>query len=132
MNRGLQKLINLTEWNVIVVEDTFDDIQLVSAILRYHDIQVTVANNGRECLELLQDIQPTLIITDLAMPEMDGWQTLNQIRADDRTRDIPVIAVTAYDSVDVAHDAVQAGFDAYFPKPLSPRTLIQNLINVIE
>ena len=124
--------MNVKEWTVIVVEDTYDDIQLASAILTYHGVNVKVAINGVECLKLLKDIDPTLIITDLSMPEMDGWEMLSQIRANELTSHIPVIAVTAYDSVDVAYDAANAGFDAYIPKPLSPRTFIENLMQIVQ
>lgn len=124
--------MNVQDWTVIVVEDTYDDIQLASAILTYHGINVKVAINGKECLRLLEDIEPTMIITDLSMPEMDGWEMLNKIRANTMLSHIPVVAVTAYDSVDVAYDAVNAGFDAYIPKPLSPRTFVENLAEIIQ
>jgi len=124
-------LTNLTQWTAIVVEDTFDDVQLVSAILTHHGINIHVAHNGEECLDLLDTIKPTVIITDLAMPEMDGWHLLNAIRDNIATQHIPVVAVTAYDSVDVAHDALKSGFDAYIAKPLSPRNLVQQLEQLI-
>lgn len=124
--------MNVHDWVVIVVEDTFDDMQLVSAILKHHHVNIEVAHNGRECLELLAHIQPTMIITDLSMPEMDGWEMLASIRSNPATSQIPVIAVTAYDSVDVAHDAVVAGFDAYIAKPLSPRNLLDHLIGILQ
>lgn len=124
--------MNVTDWTVIVVEDTFDDIQLVSAILTFHGVNVKVAVNGIECLKMLEETTPTMIITDLSMPEMDGWEMLSQIRSNDMTHHIPVIAVTAYDSVDVAYDAANAGFDAYIAKPLSPRTFVDSLMQVIQ
>jgi len=125
-------LTTLQDWTVIIVEDTYDDIQLASAILTYHGAAIKVVNNGQECLQLLTQLEPTLILTDLSMPQMDGWEMLRRIRAADLTRHIPVVAVTAYDSVDVAHDATQAGFDAYFAKPLSPRTIVQQLVDIVN
>ena len=124
--------MNVNDWTVIVVEDTFDDIQLVSAILAFHGVNVKVAVNGIECLKLLEEFTPSMIITDLSMPEMDGWEMLAQIRSNHLTQHIPVIAVTAYDSVDVAYDASNAGFDAYIPKPLSPRTFVESLLQVVQ
>lgn len=123
--------MDLQDWTIIIVEDTYDDIQLASAILTYHGATVKIAKNGQECLQMLNEFEPKLIITDLAMPEMDGWEMLRHIRAADLTRHIPVVAVTAYDSFDVAHDADNAGFDAYYAKPLSPRTLVQDLIKLV-
>jgi CheY-like chemotaxis protein len=123
--------VNFQNWTVIVVEDTYDDIELASAILSYFGVQVHVAHNGVECLNLLNSVTPTCIITDLAMPEMDGWEMLNQLRENSRTRHIPVVAVTAYDSANVGDDAQEAGFDAYFAKPLSARNFMENLARVI-
>lgn len=125
-------LSNHRGWQVLVVEDEADSIQMLSKILNFHGIEVTVAHNGLECLSLLKQLQPpTLIITDLAMPGMDGWQTLAAIRADPATQHIPVVAITVYDSVDVAEEALKAGFDAYFPKPLNPRDFVQDLERIL-
>lgn len=122
----------MKNWTVIVVEDTYDDRQLATAILEYNGIDVHVANNGNECLELLQSIQPTLIVTDLAMPEMDGWQMLGKIRANPKTAHIPVIAVSAYYSSNVANDAKLAGFNACFAKPVSARDFVNQLDKILN
>ena len=119
-------------WRVLVVEDEYDSVQLVSKVLNYHQIEVDVAHNGHECMERLDKYEPTLIVTDLAMPGMDGWETLAAIRANPATRHIPVVAMTAYDSVDVAAEAERAGFDAYFPKPVDPRSFVQSLADIID
>ncbi len=118
-------------WQVLVVEDEHDSAQVVSQILLFYGAQVHVARNGFECLEVLRHLTPTLIITDLAMPGMDGWQTLGQIRADPATANIPVVAVTAYHSANVAQGALEAGFDAYFPKPLEPTSFMDGLRHLI-
>lgn len=124
--------MKVENWTVIVVEDTFDDLELASAILSHHGVEVHVAHNGVECLTLLDTVKPTCIITDLAMPEMDGWEMLTQLRENAATSQIPVIAVTAYDSANVGEFAQQAGFDAYFAKPLSPRNFMNQLARVVE
>ncbi len=118
-------------WKVIVVEDTYDDQQLVSRILEHYGIEVYIAQNGNECLQLLNDVEPTVIITDLAMPGKDGWQTLVAIRSDVNMAHIPVIAITAYHSTDVAEDAMKAGFDGYFPKPINPQTFVECVVRII-
>lgn len=119
-------------WKVIVVEDTFDDVQVISTMLEFYAIEVHVAHNGTECLTLLGSLMPDLIITDLAMPEMDGWQTLAALRAEATTAHIPVVAVTAYHSAELAEEAVEAGFDAYFPKPVDPDTFINQLAAIFS
>lgn len=123
---------NIDEWKVIVVEDTYDDQQVVSRILEHHGSEVHIAQNGNECLKLLEDIEPTVIITDLAMPSKDGWQTLVAIRSSVETAHIPVIAITAYHSADVAEDAMNAGFDGYFPKPINPQTFVERIAKIIS
>jgi CheY-like chemotaxis protein len=124
--------MKISDWIVIVVEDTYDDQQLVSRMLQHYGANVHIARNGNECIQLLENIEPTLIITDLAMPHKDGWQTLVAIRSNVASAHIPVIAITAYHSTDVAEDAVQAGFDAYFPKPLNPNSFVERLAALID
>lgn len=123
--------MDISDWNVIVVEDTFDDQQLVSRMLKHHGANVFLAKDGDECLELLKTIEPTVIVTDLAMPRRDGWQTLVAVRSNVNTAHIPVIAITAYHSTDVAEDALNAGFDGYFPKPIHPQTFVGRLAEII-
>lgn len=124
--------MNVSNWKVLVVEDTYDDQQLVSRILVHHGAEVFITKNGNECLNLLTQIEPTVIITDLAMPDKDGWQTLVAIRSNVATAHIPVIAITAYHSTDVAQDAMNAGFDGYFPKPVNPQTFVGRLAEIIS
>ena len=124
--------MSMTDWTIIVAEDTYDDVQLISQILQYYGIEVRVTKNGNECLQLLKQICPTLIVTDLAMPEKDGWQTLAAVRADAKTAHIPIVAVTAYHSADVAEDALKAGFNGYFPKPVDPITFVQALQAIVS
>lgn len=131
MRARLNLPANAGTWQVVVVEDEYDSVQLISKILGFYDIQVHVAHNGEDCLAMLEQFEPTLIVTDLAMPGMDGWQTLAALRANPHTRHIPVVAITAYDSVDVAEDALKAGFDAYFPKPVDPRSFVQSLADIV-
>lgn len=107
-------------WDILVVEDDEDSLRVVEEALQlYHgDVQVRVAANGKECLALLDSFKPTLVIMDLALPELDGWKALAAIRANPVTADLPVVAITAYHSANVYEDALNAGFSAYFAKPI--------------
>jgi CheY-like chemotaxis protein len=100
-------------------------------VLQHHGIRVHSAHDGQECLNVVEAVHPTLIITDLAMPRLDGWQTLARLRSNPSTAHIPVLAVTAYHSVSVAEDALAAGFDAYFAKPIDPATFVDSLAAII-
>ena len=119
------------EWRVLVVEDEYDSITMVSKILSHHGIQVHVAENGVQCLAVIEQFDPIIVVMDLAMPEMNGWETLVQLRSNPNTAHIPVVAITAFDSVDVAEDAYKAGFDGYFPKPVSPKNFVEELAAII-
>ena len=113
---------------MIVVEDTYDDSQLLAHVLTHAGVTTLKARTGAECLKLMeQHGDPTMIITDLAMPDMDGWQLLRQLRDDSTTAHIPIIAITAYYSSDVARDARSAGFDAFYSKPIKPAQFVDDL-----
>jgi CheY-like chemotaxis protein len=120
------------DWHIVVMEDEYDSLRMVSKILSFHGIHFSVANNGRQGLQLMAQSEPTCVITDLAMPEMDGWSVLEHIRANPDTRHIPVVAVTAYHSSDVERDAEQAGFDAYFAKPVNAKTFVNSLEQLLS
>jgi CheY-like chemotaxis protein len=104
---------------------------MISKILEHHGITAEIAHNGEECLALVQESARTLVIVDLAMPRKDGWQTLAEIRGNPATRNLPVVAMTAYYALDVAEDAQRAGFDGFFPKPVSPKTFITSLEEIL-
>lgn len=124
--------MNLKSWLALVVEDEPDSAQMVAHILEHFGYQVSVARNGRHCLHLLQDIHPDIVIMDLSMPELDGWRTLSEMRTDPITAPIPVIAMTAYHSVNVAQDAHRVGFDSYLSKPFDPKLLVSEIERLIS
>lgn len=124
--------MEVNQWQVLVVEDEDDSLQVISQIFEHYQAEIRVARNGRACLDVLATFRPTVIIMDLAMPGMDGWQALAQIRADPRLQRIPVVAITAFDSPNVAEEALQAGFDAYFAKPVNVAEFIDSLRQVVS
>lgn len=125
-------MVDASNWCVLVVEDEFDSAVLMAKILEFHGAEVHLAKSGQECLDKLQDLEATIVLLDLSLPGMDGWETLDKIRSNTKTAQIPVAAVTAYHSVSVAEDAHQAGFDAYFSKPINSNTIMEKLAKLIE
>lgn len=119
------------DWQVLVVEDTADDSQLVSTVLQHSGIVVQTAINGREALNVLENFQPNCIITDLNMPVMDGWELLESVRSTPELEHIPMFAVTAYYSSELATDALKAGFHGFFAKPINPRSFVSTLISMM-
>ena len=117
----------MNNWRVLVVEDDPDGREVLTRILRHHDIIVEVAPSAEEALEMLSKQRYSVVIVDLALPRVSGWELLQTIRASPDTTDLPCVAVTAYHSAEVAVKAIAAGFKAYFPKPLEATSFVREL-----
>ena len=107
-------------WEIVVVEDDGDNRGVVTEALYLfqNSAHVTAFEDGSEYLAEIDTLAPTLVILDLALPEVDGWATLEAIRSNPATADVPVVAMTGYHSANVEHAALEAGFDAFFAKPI--------------
>jgi CheY-like chemotaxis protein len=119
-------------WRVLIAEDSNDDAQMLSKILTFHGMTVLRAHNGQECLDMAQHERPDAIVTDLAMPICDGWRVLSSLRGQAEIAKIPVIAITAYHSASLCLEALEAGFNACYPKPVSPIDFPKQLRQVVE
>jgi CheY-like chemotaxis protein len=117
---------------VLVVEDEQDSMEVVKDILGHYNIESYGAFTAEEALELLQGFTPTLAILDLALPQMDGWGLLRAMRDNPDTAHVPAVAITAYHSANVAQEAIQAGFDAYFPKPIEATSFVRELERIVD
>lgn len=122
----------MEKWHALVVEDEADSADVVSRILSYHNIPHTVARTAEDALTILEQERPTLLIIDLALPGMDGWDLLRVVRGNPETARIPAVAITAYHSTKVAQEAIIAGFDAYFPKPIEATSFVRELERVVQ
>jgi len=118
---------NITSWTVLLVDDEPDNVEVLAETLEFNGISVQFANNGLQGLEALQHMQATLILLDLSMPVMDGWQALRRIKADPIFCNIPVVAISAHAIHGDKERALAAGFDGYLTKPVNVRTLIADL-----
>lgn len=123
--------MDLSSWLVLVVEDEIDSAMVVSQVFNHYGAEVAVAHNGEECLNRLSELEPTVVVMDLSMPELDGWQALAAIRNNPTTAYLPVIAITAFDSSMVQRRAREAGFDAYFSKPLQVDEFVKKTLDVV-
>ena len=112
---------------VLVVEDNPDNRTLIVDILLSLDYKVLVAPNGVECLRLLQSSRPDLILMDLSLPKLDGWEATRRIKSDPKLSDIPIIALTAHAMFGDREKALEAGCDSYIPKPVDFRELTSKL-----
>lgn len=123
--------MNDTTKQILCIEDEPEMIDLIRLILGRRGFQVTGAAGGKEGLEKVRQQPPDLILLDLMMPDMDGWEVYQQIKADEKTREIPVIVVTAKaQSIDKVLGLHIAKVDDYIAKPFSPQDLLNSVDKV--
>lgn len=118
--------------HILVVEDEIDIAQLVSFNLERAGYKVTIAGDGREGLEQALHLQPTLVVLDLMLPGMDGYQVLKEMQRDSRTHGIPVLMLTAKSQIDDRIKGLELGADDYLTKPFSPKELILRVQAIIK
>lgn len=117
---------------IVYVEDEEEMIDLVRLILSRKGYQVIGAIGGQEGLEIIKRIKPDLVLLDLMMPDIEGWDVFQQIRADEATRHIPVIVITAKTkSIDKILGLHIAKVDDYISKPFSPQMLLDSVDRVM-
>ena len=117
----------MNDWHILVVEDDPDGQEVVARILRHHNIAADFVGTAEEALDLLGENAYSATIVDLALPGMDGWRLLETIQNEPDTANLPCVAITAYHSAEVAVQAIDAGFVAYFPKPLEATSFVREL-----
>jgi DNA-binding response OmpR family regulator len=113
---------------VVCIEDEPEMIDLVRLILGRKGFEVIGANGGIDGLETVRREKPDLIILDLMMPDMDGWEVYQQVKADEELKDIPVVVVTAKaQSIDKVLGLHIAKVDDYITKPFGPQQLLESV-----
>lgn len=118
---------------ILCVEDEPEMIDLIRLILGRRGFEVKGATSGVEGLKIIREEKPDLILLDLMMPDMDGWEVYQQIKADEKTRGIPVIVVTAKaQSIDKVLGLHIAKVDDYIAKPFSPQDLLNSVEKVLQ
>jgi CheY-like chemotaxis protein len=122
---------DLTDWVVLLVDDQPDNITIGKAAFKHYGVQVHTATNGEECLGKLEQLLPKLILLDLRMPKIDGWETFRQIRQNPAWKQVPVIALTAYAMDGDREQVLEAGFDGYISKPFDVFTLVMQVQSIL-
>lgn len=113
--------------SILIADDYEDNRELLRLMLQSDGYRIREARDGRELVEAAQREVPDLVLIDLSMPKLDGWSALHELRADERTRTIPCVAVTAFASDRDRRRALDAGFDAFLAKPFRAKDL-QDLV----
>jgi len=117
---------------VVCVEDEPEMIDLYRLILGRRGFEVIGADGGRKGLETVEDLQPDLVLLDLMMPDMDGWEVYKRLKSNPETETIPVIVVTAKaQSIDKVLGLHIAQVDDYISKPFSPQELLDSVEKVL-
>jgi DNA-binding response OmpR family regulator len=109
---------------VLTIDDDSAMTELLTLLLKMHGHDAYIANNGEEGIRLLRKISPDIIILDLMMPGMDGWQVCEQIRT---FSDVPILILSALDNPGMVASALDAGADDYLVKPVPSSVLIAHL-----
>ena len=112
---------------ILVVEDNPKNLKLVRDVLQFSGYEVIEATSGEDGVRLAMSELPDLILMDLQLPGIDGAEALRRIRAGEGTRDVPVVAVTAFAMNHDRERAFESGFTGYVEKPISVRRLPQQV-----
>lgn len=109
---------------VLVVEDYQDAREMYSAYLQFSGYRVAEATNGLEAIEKTIELMPDIILMDLALPKVDGWEATKRLKSDERTKHIPIVALTGHALAGFAEGAREAGCDSFVTKPCLPDALV--------
>ena len=112
---------------VLVVEDYQDAREMYAAYLQFSGYRVEEATNGLEAIEKTLALMPDIILMDLALPKMDGWEATRLLKTDERTKHIPIVALTGHALAGYAEGPRQAGCDAFVTKPCLPDALVAEI-----
>jgi CheY-like chemotaxis protein len=116
---------------ILIADDYDDNRELLRLMLEGAGYSVREARDGSECVASARAELPDIALIDLSMPVLDGWATLRELRADERTRSLPCIAVTAFAAEQDRQRALEAGFDAYLAKPYRSRDLLELVESIL-
>jgi two-component system, cell cycle response regulator DivK len=112
---------------ILVVDDFLDNRQMYAEYLAFSGLRVEEAENGHEALEKAFAMLPDLIVMDLSLRGIDGWEATRRLKADPRTKGIPVIALTGHALAGHSKGAMDAGCDAFITKPCLPERLLEEV-----
>jgi len=122
----------LTSKRILLVEDHEDNRNIYRTILEHYGYQVLLATDGQNGIRLAREEQPDLILMDLSIPVVDGWEATRILKLDESTRTIPVIALSAHALEEDRERAREAGCDGYLAKPVEPRKVLTEVARFLD
>lgn len=117
---------------ILVVDDYQDAREMYAEYLQFSGFRVAEARNGNEALEQAFALKPDLILMDLSLPGMDGWEATRRLKADAATRHIPIVALTGHALAGASEGARKAGCDSFVTKPCLPDDLVVEVRRMLE
>lgn len=112
---------------IVIIEDNQANLELVKYLLECSGYEVSVARDGQQGVDLVPQVRPDLVVCDLQMPVLDGYQVLTLLRKNPDVARIPIIAVTAFSMPNDRQKVMTAGFDGYISKPIDPETFVSQV-----
>lgn len=126
-------IMNEEKVHVLVVDDYAENVELLKELLTASGYEVTTAYDGDEALKKVDRRKPDLILLDIMMPKMDGYQVCEALRNKEETKEIPIIFVTAKTEVkDWTHAIFNVGVNSYITKPINPKKLLDKVKSVLK
>ena len=117
---------------VLLVEDYDDAREMYVEYLTFSGFDMAQAANGLEAIQLALENPPDIVVMDLSLPQMDGWEAVRRLKADKRTAAIPVVALTGHVLADFSRRAEQAGFAGFLTKPCLPEDLVTEIRRLLD
>jgi CheY-like chemotaxis protein len=117
---------------ILVVDDYQDAREMYAEYLQFSGFRVAEARNGNEAVAQAFSLRPDLILMDLSLPGMDGWEATRVLKADERTKHIPVVALTGHALAGASEGARKAGCDSFVTKPCLPDDLVVEVRRMLE
>lgn len=112
---------------ILIVEDNADQREMYADYLASEGFRVATASDGRGAIEQAADLRPDLVVMDLSLPQLDGWEATRRLKRHPRTKHVPIIACTGHVRAQAVERALDAGCDAYVTKPCLPEDLAREI-----
>lgn len=123
---------NLKGWTVMVIDDEPDSVEVATMVLEHFEAEVIPAQSCQEALEMLKTEHPDVILCDLAMPHLSGWDFIEIVKQDPILSKIPVVALTAHAMIGDREKVLEAGFSGYLQKPFHPSSFAHDILEALS
>ena len=132
LNESFESQINRSDYKILIVDDVASNVLLLKILLSNEKFQVCTANNGKACIEVSKTEKPDLILLDVMMPELNGFDTAVVLKQDPETKDIPIIFLTALNSPSDLVHGFQVGGNDFLTKPFNQEELLMRVMHQIQ